>query len=148
MAYLTILEADTILTGSPYEAEWNSLTDPQKQYGLDSATSLVDSFNYQGIKTDFTNSNQFPRFIFCYGTFEIPQDLLKAISIESVYISKVKEDSLVTELKQGIDSKSALSSSVSYNKQGHVDSIYVGLGFRSLEASKLVYKYIEKSGVY
>jgi len=148
MAYLTILEANAILAGSPYETEWNSLSTPQKQYGLDSATSLIDSFNYQGLKSDYKQLNQFPRIIFGYGTFEIPQDLLKAISIEAMYISKVKEDSLITELKQGIASKSSLSSSVSYNKQGHVDSIYAGLGFRSLESSKLVYKYIEKSGVY
>lgn len=77
--YVTIATADEILKGFLNTEAWDNATDATKEKALRQMCGYMESFNYIGVKTNSTQTLQFPRTFYKNGHVKdmgIPSDIM------------------------------------------------------------------------
>lgn len=79
-AYVTLEEANTYFASRLHAEAWTAATDTDKQKALDMATRAIDRTPVKGVKTNYDQANQFPR----YPDTEVPQAVKDATCEEAL----------------------------------------------------------------
>lgn len=82
-SYISVADASTIITNRGGSAEWDALTETQKEVQLRLATEYIDdNYKFLGCLVEPTQPLQFPRTgLAKYDSDEIPSEILKATSV-------------------------------------------------------------------
>lgn len=79
LSYSSIGDASTYFQGRLYSDFWFASTDTNQQRALNSATALIDRFNYKGRRTVIDQLHEFPRSdLLNIDSSLIPQDIFNA----------------------------------------------------------------------
>ena len=142
-SYVTLTEAELIISDMFNADEWATLTEPQKEKALKTAVFQgLDLLSLRGTKLDTSiQVLEFPR---SYET-TVSNSVKMAQCYEAVEVARANYSAEKAQ-QEGIASKSIAGASVSYNTAGKSHKTQTGLYSKS--AYELISKYIQRVGNY
>lgn len=125
--YVSRAEADQYFDAHMRSADWDALTDDQKNAAIRAATTSIDVQLYQGLKAETDQERAFPRK---YKTRrgwiveeDIPDAVLDACCEEAVALATATEDAAqrgVTQVRAGDASETYAEQVVAEARTGHL----------------------------
>ena len=137
--YITLTEANDIMSGFLNTTEWDESDDTTKEKALRQACSYMNNLDYIGVKTDNTQILQFPRYFVSQGGWlqdmGVPENIKTGQAMLALYMLKPNKSSKIGVKSESVDG----IGSITYSKALSDDVIFK-------PAYDFISMYIERCG--